>query len=144
MTTTKILVADNDPMLLPTLALHLRNEDYEVVCAGDGEEALAAARSEEPDLLVVNVGLSVGPRRTVHDFICDDPQLLAIPVIYLVPERSTGRAAPPKLPAQSMIRKPVPIRELLGKIAGALAGNLDEAETVTDDADEPDEQREAA
>ena len=91
-------------------------------------------------MLVVNVGLSVGPRRTVHDFICDDPQLLAIPVIYLVPERGTARAAPPKLPAQSMIRKPVPIRELLSKVAGALAGT----EIADDEADEPDEQREAA
>ncbi|MHC4128043.1 MAG: response regulator [Planctomycetota bacterium] len=144
MTTTKILVADNDPMLLPTLALHLRNEDYDVVCAEDGETALAAARNEAPDVLVVNVGLSVGPRRTVHDFICDDPQLLAIPVIYLVPERGTGRGTPPKLPAQSMIRKPVPIRELLSKVAGALSGDLAGAETPDDEADEPDEQREAA
>jgi len=144
MTTPKILVADNDPLLLPTLALHLRNEDYEVICAGDGEAALAAARSEAPDLMVVNVGLSIGPRRTVHDFICDDPQLLAIPVIYIVPERITGRVTPPKLPAQSMIRKPVPIRELLSKVAGALAGGLDSIETVADETDEPDEQCEAA
>jgi hypothetical protein len=86
----------------------------------------------------------VGPRRTVHDFICDDPQLLAIPVIYLVPERGTGRGTPPKLPAQSMIRKPVPIRELLSKVAGALSGDLAGAETPDDEADEPDEQREAA
>ncbi len=129
MATAKILVADNDPALLPVLALHLRNDDYEVTCVQDGETALAAARSETPDLLVVNVGLAVGPRRGVHDSISDDPQLLMIPVIYLVPERSSSRAGTPRLPAQSMIRKPVPIGELLSKIAAALG----EPATTADD-----------
>jgi two-component system KDP operon response regulator KdpE len=120
MATAKILVADNDPALLPILALHLRNDDYEVICAPDGETALAAARTRAPDVLVVNVSLTVGPRRSVHDFISDDPQLLMIPVIYLVPERSSSRSGTPRLPAQSMIRKPVPVGELLRKIAAAL------------------------
>ncbi|MHC4427835.1 MAG: response regulator transcription factor [Planctomycetota bacterium] len=116
----KILLADSDPELLPVLALHLRNEDYDVVCAGEGETALAAARNERPDVMVVNGAMPVGERRNMHDFLSDDPELLSIPVIYLVAERNTRGAAAPKLPAQSMIRKPVPTRELLRKIAAAL------------------------
>jgi CheY-like chemotaxis protein len=120
MATPKILIADSDPELLPVLALHLRNEEYEVVCAGEGEMAIAAARNERPDLLVVNVAMPVGERRSIHDFLSDDPELLSIPVIYLVAERSAPGTNAPKLPAQSMIRKPVPTRELLRKIAAAL------------------------
>jgi len=122
MATPKILIADSDPELLPVLALHLRNDEYEVICAGEGEAAIAAARNERPDLLVVNVAMPVGERRSIHDFLSDDPELLSIPVIYLVPERNAPGASGPKLPAQSMIRKPVPTRELLRKIAAALGG----------------------
>ncbi|MHC4099665.1 MAG: response regulator transcription factor [Planctomycetota bacterium] len=116
----KILVADSDATLLPILALHLRNEEYEVICAWEGEMAIAAARNERPDLLVVNVGMPVGERRNIHDFLSDDPELLCIPVIYLIAERNAPGASAPKLPAQSMIRKPVPTRELLSKVAAAL------------------------
>ncbi|MHC4142635.1 MAG: response regulator transcription factor [Planctomycetota bacterium] len=120
MAAPKILIADSDPELIPVLALHLRNEEYEVICAGQGEAAIAAARNERPDLLVVNVGMPVGERRSIHDFLSDDPELLSIPVIYLVAERNASGASAPKLPDQSMIRKPVPTRELLHKIAVAL------------------------
>ena len=123
MATPKILIADSDPELLPVLALHLRNDEYEVICAGEGEAAIAAARNERPDLLVVNVAMPVGERRSIHDFLSDDPELLSIPVIYLVAERIAPGAKAPRLPAQSMIRKPVPTRELLRKIAAVLGGS---------------------
>lgn len=126
MATATILVADNDPALLPVLALHLRNEEYEVLCVEDGESALQTARSDRPDVLVVNVALSIGPRRSVHDYISDDPKLLAIPVIYLVDDRTSSRGGAPKLPAQSVIHKPVPIGELLAKIAAALGAPDDD------------------
>lgn len=123
MATSKILIADGDPELLPVLALHLRNDEYEVICAGEGEMAIAAARSERPDLIVVNVAMPVGERRSIHDYLSDDPELLSVPVIYLVGERNAPGAGAPKLPAQSMIRKPVPTSELLRKIAAALGAS---------------------
>jgi two-component system response regulator VicR len=128
MATPKILVADSDPQLLPTLALHLRNEEYEVICVWDGGTAIDTARHERPDLLVVNMLLPVSERRNLHDCLSDDPELLMIPVIFLVPERDPPGSSAPKLPAQSMIRKPVPTRELLSKVAAA----LNESEPVAD------------
>ncbi len=47
----KILVADDDARMLATIALHLRNEEYEVVCARNRVEALAAAHEEQPAVL---------------------------------------------------------------------------------------------
>ncbi len=123
MATSKILIADGDPELLPVLALHLRNEEYEVICAGEGEMAIAAARDERPDLIVVNVAMPVGEHRSIHDYLSDDPELLSVPVIYLVAERNAPGAGAPKLPAQSMIRMPVPTSELLRKVAAALGAS---------------------
>jgi two-component system alkaline phosphatase synthesis response regulator PhoP len=120
MATPKILLADSDPALLQNLALHLRNDDYEVICADDGEGALRVARYQRPDVLVVNVGLNVGERHTLHEYLSADPELLAFPVIYLVAERPSPGTTLPKLPESSMIRKPVPTGELLRKVAGAL------------------------
>ncbi len=119
MATPKILIADDDANLLSVLALHLRNDEYDVVCANSGEEVIAAA-AEELDLLVLNVNLTLPDGTGVYVYVSDDPKLLAKPVIYLVPERVTRGHAPPRLPAQAMIRKPVPVSELLRKISAAL------------------------
>lgn len=130
MATPKILLADSDPALVQSLALHLRNDDYEVICAEDGEGALRAARYQRPDVLVVNVGLSVGERHTLHEYLSADPELLSFPVIYLVAERPSPGMKLPKLPESSMIKKPVPTRELLDKIAGALGSAAPRARTT--------------
>ena len=51
----KILVVDDEPTLLETLALNLRASGYEVVTASDGVAALETARTEEPDLIVLDL-----------------------------------------------------------------------------------------
>jgi DNA-binding response OmpR family regulator len=117
-----VLIADEDTKLLSILALHLRNEEYDVICASEATEALEVARRERPDVLVLNVSLSLGSRRTVLDHLSGDPELLALPVIYLVPDRVGPGATRPRLPAQSSIQKPVAVGELLAKVAAALCG----------------------
>jgi DNA-binding response OmpR family regulator len=51
----KILLVDDEPTLLSTLALNLRATGYEVVTASDGASALDTARSESPDLIVLDL-----------------------------------------------------------------------------------------
>jgi DNA-binding response OmpR family regulator len=51
----KILLVDDEPTLLATLALNLRASGYEVVTASDGAAALDVARSESPDLIVLDL-----------------------------------------------------------------------------------------
>lgn len=51
----KILLVDDEPTLLSTLALNLRSSGYEVVTASDGEQALEVARNETPDLIVLDL-----------------------------------------------------------------------------------------
>ncbi|HEX6257089.1 MAG TPA: hypothetical protein VFZ70_14880 [Euzebyales bacterium] len=43
MTTSKVLVVDDEPQLLRALDINLRIRDYDVVLAGTGEEALRQA-----------------------------------------------------------------------------------------------------
>lgn len=51
----KILIADDDLEILALVRRHLSKLDVEIVEAGDGEEALSLAKSERPDLVVLDV-----------------------------------------------------------------------------------------
>lgn len=53
----KILIVDDEPNLLETLALNLRATGYEVVTAPDGVQALEMARAEAPDLVILDLML---------------------------------------------------------------------------------------
>ena len=51
----KILVVDDNEVILKTLSLKLNSSGYTVVTAMDGSSAVAAARREKPDLIVLDI-----------------------------------------------------------------------------------------
>jgi DNA-binding response OmpR family regulator len=52
---TKILVADDEPMLLQIIVEALTDEGYDVIAARDGQEAVDLTVRENPDLLILDV-----------------------------------------------------------------------------------------
>jgi DNA-binding response OmpR family regulator len=64
----RILVVEDDPNILRGLDLNLAMEGYKVRTAADGEEGLRLARTERPDLLIVDVML---PRLGGLELICE-------------------------------------------------------------------------
>ena len=52
---TKVLVVDDEPFILRSLCFVLRKEQYEVIEARDGEEALTAIAEHKPDLVFLDV-----------------------------------------------------------------------------------------
>ena len=122
MACAKIVVADQDAAVLGLIALHLRNEDYDVICTTDAEEALEMARCERPDLLLLDVNLSAGGS-AIHDHLAEYPDVARVPTLYLVDRRapaSTAERRKPTLPASVSIEKPVVISELLAKVSEAV------------------------
>jgi len=51
----KILIADDEPDILEIIQYNLAREGYLVVSAKDGDEALIKARSEHPDLIILDI-----------------------------------------------------------------------------------------
>ena len=51
----KILVVDDNEIILKTISLRLQGAGYRVVTALDGSEAVSAARKETPDLVVLDI-----------------------------------------------------------------------------------------
>lgn len=51
----KILVAEDEPMLLKTIELKLKKEGYEVIITSDGREAVAKIEELNPDLVITDI-----------------------------------------------------------------------------------------
>ncbi len=118
-----ILLADDDARLLPILALHLRNEDHDVVCAATVEEAIRVAAGARPDLMVLDLGLTDADGVSVQRRVSQEPAIASIPVIYLVDEDAPQSARAPRPMAAMSISRPVPTGELLEKVRRVLAGS---------------------
>ncbi|MCH8006830.1 MAG: response regulator [Planctomycetes bacterium] len=122
MTRQKILLAERDVELLPILALHLRNEEYEVRCADTIAVALSAALLETPDLMVLNVHMPEADGVDVRAFL-DHADRSKIPVICLAGEeqlRRRGRIRVEDLDNVAVIHKPVATSELLQSVKTTL------------------------
>ena len=53
----KILVIDDDPTTQTLVGFLLKNHEYAVIIAADGDEGLEKARSENPDLIVLDIAM---------------------------------------------------------------------------------------
>lgn len=53
----KILIADDDPQILRALRITLTAKGYQIVTATDGEQAIAAAIDQHPDLVMLDLGM---------------------------------------------------------------------------------------
>ena len=51
----RILIADDDPVILRLIQVNLELEGYEVITANNGEEAVAQAKAEKPDLVILDI-----------------------------------------------------------------------------------------
>ena len=79
----KILVVDDEPSIVNTVQFILKNEDYEVIAAYSGEEALEKVRSRNPDLIILDLMLPKMKGHTVHKILRVDEKYANIPVIML-------------------------------------------------------------
>ena len=117
----KVLVADDEPNIVVSLEFLMRREGYEVSVARDGEQALAAIRSEHPDLVLLDVMM---PRRTGFE-VCQavraDEALQGTRILLLTARgRDTDVAKGMALGADAYMTKPFSTRELVQKVAELL------------------------
>ncbi len=79
----KILVCDDDPLLLELIDFRLRARGYDVVVAKDGNEAMSLVASERPSLVVLDAMMPRMGGFEVLTRIKSDDDLSHIPVIML-------------------------------------------------------------
>ena len=83
---TKILSVDDSRTIRMIVSRTFKPYDCQIVEAGNGEEGLAAAAREQPDLIILDVTMPVMDGVTMLGKLKADPALKTIPVIMLTAE----------------------------------------------------------
>ncbi len=120
----KILAVDDERGIINTLKISLESDNYKVVEAYTGDGAIRKARSDAPDLILLDIML---PDMTGYE-ICNklrkDPLTRSIPIIMLTGMGETGRMAGLELGANEYITKPFDLNELKTKIRNVLRNSI--------------------
>jgi two-component system KDP operon response regulator KdpE len=116
---TRVLVVDDEPQLLRTLALNLAGRGYDVTTAATAALALAQIRRMPPDLLLLDLGLpdldGLDVIRDLHDY---GPEL---PIVVLSARSgSQDKVAALDLGAVDFITKPFDMNELIARLRAIL------------------------
>jgi CheY-like chemotaxis protein len=121
----RILITDDDLVILKTVGGFLRRHGYDVMTCKDGPAAVQTARTEKPDLMVVDLGME-SPRPTIcpifdgytlMGWLRSMPETARVPVIVL-----TGSDAPETnqrcilAGASATMHKPANMEQLLSAI----------------------------
>jgi len=80
---TKIMIVDDEPDLLEVVKLILESDNYKVVTAGSGQEALDKIEKEMPDLVLLDIIMPKMDGWEVFSRIKSNPKTHEIPVIML-------------------------------------------------------------
>jgi DNA-binding response OmpR family regulator len=110
-----ILVVEDDPDILKLMEAALAGEGYRVTTAEDGAEALASARRERPDLIVLDLML---PRMNALQFRAEqrrDPALVSVPIVCLS-GMSHAQTVALELGTDDCLAKPIDFDRLLSVI----------------------------
>jgi len=83
----RILVCDDDEMLVDLLHYRLEARGFDVLVARDGGQALALAESELPDAIVLDAMMPVMDGHAVLRRLRETQETRAIPVIMLTARR---------------------------------------------------------
>ena len=114
----RILIVEDEPGIADTLQYALRTEGFEPVWCGTGEEALAAARTEPPALVILDVGL---PDTSGFEVFKRLRAVSDVPVVFLTARSDEiDRVVGLELGADDYINKPFSPRELVARVRGIL------------------------
>ncbi len=119
----KILYAEDNEDNIYLLTRRLGRKGFEVVVAKNGREALTLARSERPDLILMDLNLPVLDGWEATRQLKSSPELQAIPVIALTSHAMAGdREKALAAGCDDYDTKPIDLTRLLGKISARLPG----------------------
>ncbi|NNJ13426.1 response regulator transcription factor [Chloroflexales bacterium ZM16-3] len=116
-----ILVVDDDRQIVRLVSSYLEQAGYRVLTAYDGESALRLARTERPDLMVLDLMLPDRDGYSITGAVRADPQLGGLPIIMLTARvDDTDRIVGLELGADDYIGKPFNPREVVARVRAVL------------------------
>ncbi|HET9863827.1 MAG TPA: response regulator transcription factor [Steroidobacteraceae bacterium] len=113
-----ILVVDDEPRIAEICRDYLKRAGFEVITAANGDDALALARSRQPDLIVLDLKL---PGRDGLDVTRALRQKSNVPIIMLTARvEESDKLVGLELGADDYLTKPFSPRELVARVRAVL------------------------
>lgn len=129
----KILVVDDEKPIADILKFNLEKEGYDVICAYDGEEAVELAKSEDPDLILLDIML---PKKDGNEVCREVRKTHDMPIIMLTAKDSEiDKVLGLELGADDYVTKPFSNRELIARVKANLRRQQVSADPVQPDKD---------
>ncbi len=120
----KLLLVEDNEYNRDMLKRRLERKGYEVVVAVDGGEGVAMARSERPDLILMDMHLPVLDGWEATKQLKDAEDTRAIPIIALTADAMAGdREKAMEAGCDDYDTKPIELPRLLEKIQARLGGS---------------------
>ncbi len=114
----RVLVVDDEENIVKIVKAYLERDGYRVLTAADGKEALRVAKSERPDLIVLDLML---PEISGWDVCRAVRQDSRVPIIMVTArDEVTDRIVGLELGADDYITKPFDPKELLARVRAVL------------------------
>jgi CheY-like chemotaxis protein len=113
----KVLIVDDEPFNVDVLQQELEDLDYQIITASNGQEALDKIRSQQPDLVLLDLMMPVLDGFAVLSEIKADNDLRNIPVIIVSAANDSKSVVKGiKQGADDYITKPVDADHLVKKL----------------------------
>ena len=120
----KILVVEDNALMRETLRRMLEIEGYIVIEAEDGPSGIALARTEKPDLVMLDIMMPYMTGTEVISYMQSDPLLKAIPIIVLSAINQPKQVLKVlQLKVRDYLLKPIDHITLRQRVQAALNGN---------------------
>ncbi len=117
----KILVVDDEAVLVETIAYNLEQAGYQVLTAADGGSALEAARRETPDLVILDLMLPEMDGLEVCRQLRREHNTATIPIMMLTAKGDEiDKVVGLEVGADDYVTKPFGRRELLARVRALL------------------------
>ncbi|HEY7624167.1 MAG TPA: response regulator transcription factor [Candidatus Limnocylindria bacterium] len=114
----KVLVVDDEPKIVQLARDYLEHAGFGVVAAHDGKQALAIARSQHPDLVVLDLGLPELDGLDVARALRRDS---SVPIVMLTGrDEETDKLVGLEIGADDYITKPFSPKELVARVRAVL------------------------
>ncbi len=114
----KILVVDDEVTLVETISFQLIRQGFSVITASDGEMALEQARSQKPDLIILDIML---PKLDGFEVCRLVRQEMNTPILMLTArDDEIDRVVGLEVGADDYLTKPFSMRELLARVKALL------------------------
>lgn len=118
---TKILLVDDEPDILEIVGYNLAQEGYQIVTAANGREAIAMAKKELPDLIIMDVMMPIMDGMEACENIRKIPELNNVIITFLTARSEDySQVAGFDAGADDYISKPIKPKLLVSKVKALL------------------------